>query len=339
MALNSILLPKGVVNVTKQTLDKEAEELEFGHLRTTFAAEPYESGYGHTVGNTLRRILLSGMEGAAVSAAKIAGVDHEFSAVPKVREDVINILLNLKKLRIKMEGRAKDILHLQVSKPGPVTAKDLEEKDGIEIINKDLVLANLEVGGELDMEIEITRGKGYKPAEELAKETRPAGFIAVDALYSPIVKVHYDVEPARVGQKTDYDRLILDITTDGTILPGQVLLQAARLLAESLKVFTNEGEDESVAVLSEEEAEAPVVNPAAAGVDPKQEETLNQAIDFIELSSRSMNCLKSENINTVRDLVKLSEADLKMIKNCGAKSIDEIKTTLAKMNLTLGMKF
>ena len=229
---------------------------------------------------------------------------------------------------------------MHASKPGVVTAADIEEVDGVEIVNKDLVLATLEAGGKLEIEIEVSRGKGYMPGEELAKVQRPAGFIPVDALFSPIVKVHYDVEPARVGQKTDYDRLILEITTDGTLTPARALHRAAVLLSGSLHIFTIEGEDDGVKTVSDEAVEM-VAAPVAATVttaQSKQEEVLNQSIEFIELSSRSINCLKSENIHPVRDLVKMTESDLNRIKNFGAKSMDEIKAKLAEMNLSLGMK-
>ena len=310
MALNELVLPQKI----------QLEEKTASDYYGKFIAEPYESGYGHTVGNSLRRILLSGMEGAAVTAVRIAGAVHEFSAVPNVREDVINILLNFKHLRVKMEGKTREYLQLHASKPGVVTAADIEEVDGVEIINKDLVLATLEAGGKLEMEIEISRGKGYMPGEELAKVQRPVGFIPVAALFSPIVKVHYDVQPARVGQKTDYDRLILEITTDGTLTPARALHRAAVLLSGSLHIFTIEGEDDGVKTVSDEAVEEEAA-PAAATVSAaqsKQEEALNQSIEFIELSSRSINCLKSENIHTVRDLVKMTEADLNMIKNFGA---------------------
>ena len=329
MAFNELVLPQKI----------QLEEKTATDFYGKFIAEPYESGYGHTVGNSLRRILLSGMEGAAVSAVRIAGAVHEFSTIPNVREDVINILLNFKHLRLKMEGKNREYLQLHASKPGVVTAADIEEVDGIEIINKDLVIATLEVGGTLDIEIEVSRGKGYVAAEESAKVQRPAGFIPVDALYSPIVKVHYDVEPARVGQKTDYDRLILEITTDGTLVPARALHRAAVLLSGSLHIFTIEGENDCVATTSDEVAQeaAPVVATASTA-NSKQDDLLNQSIEFIELSSRSINCLKSENVNTVRDLVKMTEDELKMIKNFGAKSMDEIKERLAEMNLSLGMK-
>ena len=328
MAFNELVLPQKI----------QLEEKTATDFYGKFIAEPYESGYGHTVGNSLRRILLSGMEGAAVTAVRIAGAVHEFSTIPNVREDVINILLNLKNLRIKMEGKNREYLQLSAAKPGVVTAADIEEVDGVEIVNKDLVLATLEAGGKLDIEIEVSRGKGYGPAEELAKVQRPSGFIPMDALYSPIVKVHYDVEPARVGQKTDYDRLILEITTDGTLSPARALHRAAVLLSGSLHIFTIEGEEGRVATVSDEQVEETVAAPAATATS-KQDDLLNQSIEFIELSSRSINCLKSENIHTVRDLVKMTEGDLNMIKNFGAKSMEEIKARLAEMNLTLGMKF
>ena len=330
MALNELVLPQKI----------QLEEKTASDYYGKFIAEPYESGYGHTVGNSLRRILLSGMEGAAVTAVRVAGAVHEFSTVPNVREDVINILLNFKHLRVKMEGKTREYLQLHASKPGVVTAADIEEVDGVEIVNKDLVLATLEAGGKLEIEIEVSRGKGYASGEELAKVTRPAGFIPVDALFSPIVKVHYDVEPARVGQKTDYDRLILEITTDGTLTPARALHRAAVWLSDSLHIFTIEGEDDCVKTVSDEAVEIPAAATMAApaAVQSKQEEMLNQSVEFIELSSRSINCLKSENIHTVRDLVKKTEAELNMIKNFGAKSMDEIKAKLAEMNLTLGMK-
>lgn len=306
-----------------------------------FIAEPYESGYGHTVGNSLRRILLSGMEGAAVTAVHIAGAVHEFSEVSHVHEDVINILLNLKKLRVSMEDKPREVLQLHVSKQGVVTAADIKEVDGVKIINKDLVIATLENGGSLDMEIEISRGKGYGAAEEMAKVNRPAGWIPVDALFSPIVKVHYDVEPARVGQKTDYDRLILEVTTDGTLKPAVALHRAAQLLSDSLHIFTIKDEKGCVKTVSDQlvEESAPAVVSTDNDAALKQEALLNESIDLIELSSRSINCLKSQNINTLRDLVSMTEAELRMIKNFGDKSLNEIKTKLEERNLSLGMKF
>ncbi|MGB2580017.1 DNA-directed RNA polymerase subunit alpha [Elusimicrobium simillimum] len=331
MAFNQLVLP------TKIQLDEKTATPFYGK----FTAEPYESGYGHTVGNSLRRILLSGLDGAAVTAVRVKGAVHEYSTVANVREDVINILLNLKKLRVKLDGKNKEYVYLTATKPGKVTAKEIQEVTGVEIVNKDLEIANLEAGGKLELEIEISQGKGYVPAEDLSKIQRPAGFIPVDAIFSPILKVHYDVEPARVGQKTDYDRLVLQITTDGTLEPAKALHKAAVLLSQSLHIFTIEGEE--VPAVQAPVADEPLSSTGsvsgAAAVNSKLEELLNQSVEFIELSSRSINCLKSEGVNSVRDLVSKTEDDLKMIKNFGTRSLDEVKERLAEMNLSLGMKF
>lgn len=318
MAFDNLVLPKNIkVEGESDTYAK-------------FIAEPYESGFGHTVGNSLRRILLSGLEGAAVTAVRVEGTTHEYSTIPNVREDVIQILLNLKKLRVKMDGKNREYLTLTSDKVGVVTARNIAEVDGVEIINKDLAIATLEAGGAIRMEIEISKGKGY--AEETVKGTRPAGFMPIDSIFSPILKVHYDVEPARVGQKTDYDRLILEITTDGTLEPRRALHKAAILLSQSLHIFTIEGEEQP------EEEEVAVVAEVTAPANDKLDEVLDQSVDFIELSSRSVNCLKSEGIKTVRDLVSKTEGQLKMVKNFGARSLDEVKAKLADMQLELGMK-
>ncbi|WP_424245717.1 DNA-directed RNA polymerase subunit alpha [Elusimicrobium posterum] len=330
MAFNQLVLP------TKIQLEEKTATPFYGK----FIAEPYESGYGHTVGNSLRRILLSGLDGAAITAVRVKGAVHEYSTIPNVREDVINILLNLKKLRVKLDGKNREYVYLNVSKPGKVTANDIEEVTGVEIVNKDLEIANLEPGGKLEMEIEISQGKGYVPAEDLSKIQRPAGFIPVDAIFSPILKVHYDVEPARVGQKTDYDRLVLQITTDGTLEPAKALHKAAVLLSQSLYIFTIDGKE--VAPPTMAAAESISATGSVSGVsasNSKLDELLNQSIEFIELSSRSINCLKSEGVNTVKDLVSKTEDDLKMIKNFGTRSLDEVKERLAEMKLSLGMKF
>ena len=257
MAFENLVLPKSI--------KVEEESATYGR----FVAEPYESGLGHTVGNSLRRILLSGLEGAAVSAVRVEGTTHEYSTIPNVKEDVIEILLNLKKLRVKLEGKNREYLVLHSEKPGVVTAANIEEVDGVEIINKDLPIATIEAGGSIRMEIEITKGKGY--AEETPKGARPAGFMPIDSIFSPILKVHYDVEPARVGQKTDYDRLILEITTDGTLEPRKALHKAAILLSQSLHIFTIEGE-EPVA-LEEEQAAAPALE---NNISEELEEHLSQ---------------------------------------------------------------
>lgn len=320
MAFENLVLPKAI--------KAEQETATYGK----YIAEPYESGLGHTVGNSLRRILLSGLEGAAVTAVKVEGTTHEYSTIPNVREDVIQILLNLKKLRVKMENSPKEYLTLEADKPGVVTAASIKEVDGLEIINKDLPVLTLEKGGAVRMEIEISKGKGY--GLEDIKATRPEGFMPIDSIFSPILKVHYDVVPARVGQKTDYDKLILEITTDGTLEPRKALHKAAVRLSQSLHIFTIEGEEIPVPQVQE-----PVAAPAQNTGNEKLNELLDQPVDLIELSSRSLNCLKSEDIKTVRDLVAKTEGQLKMVKNFGARSLDEVKAKLEEMNLHLGMKF
>lgn len=294
-----------------------------------FIAEPYESGYGHTVGNSLRRILLSSLDGAAVTAVRIEGAVHEYSTLSGVREDVINILLNLKRLRVKMHGNGREYIYLNASKDGIVTAADITASDAVEILNKDLVIAHLEPGAKLSAELEISKGRGYVSADEIAKAQRPAGFIPMDALFSPVTKVHYDVQPARVGQKTDYDRLVIEVSTDGTINPKDALQKAASLLKKSLHIFTPEGEP------AEEPAGAGAAEPVK--LDSNIGDKLNQPVDIIELSSRSANCLKAAQIHIVRDLVTKTDEELKAIKNFGNKSLDEIKEKLAEMGLSLGM--
>ncbi len=316
MAFESIVLPKAVKTVE--------ETATYGK----YVAEPYEPGLGHTVGNSLRRILLSGLEGAAVSAVKITGVVQEYSTIPNVREDVIQILLNLKKLRVKMDDPApRQYLHLEVAREGVVTGADIQEISGVEIINKDLEIANLDAGAKLVMEIEISKGRGY--GEENLKVTRPAGFMPIDSIFSPILKVHYDVEPARVGQKTDYDRLIIEITTDGTLEPRVALHKAAARLSQSLHIFTVEGA----------EAEYDEVPPQVVPVKQEEPDTdLTQSVEMLELSPRSINCLKAANIKTIGELISKTEKQLQMIKSFGARSLQEVQEKLAEKKLKLAEK-
>ena len=317
-------------------LPKEIKEKDSTDVYGKFVAEPYESGYGHTVGNSLRRILLSSLQGAAVTAIRISGIVHEYSTLSGVREDVINIILNFKKVRFKLHGTSREYVYLSAKKHGVIKAGDITETDNVKIINKNQVIAHLEPGGKLDIEIEISLGRGYIPAEELRRINRPAGFIAVDADFSPIKKVHYGVEPARVGQKTDYDRLVLEITTDGTVKPKEALSKSAMLLGKSLGVFVSQ-EDAGA-----EEDNLEILTPSSVtkniSADSKKEEILNQPVDLIELTSRSANCLKAAKINTVRELVAKTDLELKAIKNFGNKSLVEISEKLAEMGLSLGMK-
>jgi DNA-directed RNA polymerase subunit alpha len=331
MAYKELILPQKLSVDEKTMSDNYAK----------FVAEPYERGYGHTVGNALRRVLLSSLEGAAVTAVRIEKATHEYQALPGVKEDVMNILLNLKKLRVKLFSNGPETVFLAVSKEGVVTAKDIQGNANVEVVNKDLVIAHLEAGGKIDMEIEISKGRGYVPAEELRAQNQwAAGFLPVDALFSPVVKVHYDVENARVGQVTDYDRLILEIWTDGSLNPAEALIQSSKLLRESLNIFIPEEEQQAEAAAAGgfEGAEGGATDVAIAGLDPKLREILNQPIEMIELSSRASNCLKVARIRTIGELVGKRDEELLAVKNFGKKSLDEIKDRLKDMGLSLGMQ-
>jgi DNA-directed RNA polymerase subunit alpha len=327
MAYKELILPQKLSVDEKTMSDSYAK----------FVAEPYERGYGHTVGNALRRVLLSSLEGAAVTAARIEKATHEYQALPGVKEDVMNILLNLKKLRVKLFSNGPETIYLKASKEGVVTAGAIEGNANVEIVNKDLVIAHLEAGGKLDMEIEISKGRGYVPAEELRQQNSwPAGYLPVDALFSPVTKVHYDVENARVGQVTDYDRLILEIWTDGSLNPAEALIQSSKLLRESLNIFIPEEEQAAAAEGGFEEGEGGDMS--GAPIDAKLREILSQPIEMIELSSRASNCLKVARIKTIGELVSKRDEELLAVKNFGKKSLDEIKDRLKDMGLSLGMQ-
>ncbi|MFC1678885.1 DNA-directed RNA polymerase subunit alpha [Elusimicrobiota bacterium] len=307
-----------------------------------FIAEPYERGYGHTVGNSLRRVLLSSLEGSAVTGVRIEGARHEYQALTGVREDVMNILLNLKKLRVKLFSNGPETVYLAAKKQGKITAGMIQENSNVEVINKDLFVATLEPGGKLDMEIEISRGRGYVPGEEVqAHSNWPAGYLPVDALFSPVVRVHYDVENARVGQVTDYDRLILEVWTDGSISPVDALIRSSKLLRESLNIFIPEQEYVEQPQEGEQfEGRGDMLGGGEGGaaLDARLRDVLGQAVDMIELSSRASNCLKVARIKTIRELVARREEELLAVKNFGKKSLDEIKDRLKDMGLTLGMQ-
>ncbi len=329
MSYNDLVLPKKLQMDEKSATDSYAK----------FIAEPYESGYGHTVGNSLRRILLSSLEGGAVTAVRIEGAIHEYSSLKGVREDVIDILLNLKKLRLRLFSEGPETIFLSVKKGGPVTGANIQENSNVEIVNKDLVIANLEPGGKLDAEIEVAKGRGYAPAEDLRSRTNwPAGFILVDALFSPVQKVHYDVENARVGQRTDYDRLVLEIWTDGTVHPRDALYQTAALLRKSLMTFLPEDERKRSALPGEAAGEAALDGTGDAVMASKIKDMVTQSVDIIELSSRASNCLKVAGIRTVSELVHKKEEELLAVKNFGRKSLSEIKERLKDMGLALNTK-
>jgi len=292
--------------------------------------EPFERGYGHTLGNALRRILLSSMKGYAPTEVRISGVVHEYSAMEGVQEDVVDILLNLKGLAVKLNNRDEALVKVVKSGEGSVTAADIQCGHDVEILNPDHVIANLTKGGQLEMEIKIESGRGYVPAthQNLSAETRPVGAIVIDALYSPVTKVSFSVESARVEQRTDMDKLILEIETNGVIEPAEAVRTAARILIEQLSSFADL---RGVAPVSDQPA---VMRSSSPQVDP----ILLRPVDELELTVRSANCLKAENIYYIGDLIQRTETELLKTPNLGRKSLNEIKDVLAVRGLTLGMK-
>jgi DNA-directed RNA polymerase subunit alpha len=293
--------------------------------------EPFERGYGHTLGNALRRILLSSMQGYAPTEVRITGVVHEYSALEGVQEDVVDILLNLKGLAVKLNSRDEAMISIKKSGEGPVTAADIQAGHDVEILNSDHIIAHLTKGGNLEMEIKIEGGRGYVPASTrvLSDESRPVGVILVDALYSPVKKVSFNVESARVEQRTDLDKLILEIETNGVIEPAEAVRYAARVLIEQLASFADL---QGISPLSD--VSALKLSSPQTSIDP----ILLRPVDELELTVRSANCLKAENIYYIGDLIQRTETELLKTPNLGRKSLNEIKDVLAARGLTLGMK-
>ena len=290
----------------------------------SIVAEPLERGYGLTLGNALRRVLLSSLQGAAVTAMQIDGVLHEFSSIPGVREDVTDLVLNVKEIALKMEGEGPKRLSLSRQGPGAVTAADIKVSGDIEILNPDLVLCHLDDGAELHIEFTVDTGKGYAPADRNRPEDAPIGFIPVDSLFSPIKRVSYKVEPTREGQVLDYDKLTLQIETNGSLTPEDAVAYAARILQDQLSVFVN---------FEEPQKEAAQDQVPEIGINP----ALLKKVDELELSVRSANCLKNDNIVYIGDLIQKTEAEMLRTPNFGRKSLNEIKEVLAQMGLHLGM--
>jgi len=300
---------------------------EVDERRGIFVIEPLDRGFGYTFGNSLRRVLLSSLEGAAVTSVKIEGVAHEFTTIPGVREDVTDIVLNLKNLICRLYGDSPEIeVRLSKKGPGPVTAGDLEAPADLELLNPDLEIAHLSDRGKLELTLTIGRGRGYVPAELNRGPEHTIGVIPVDSIFSPVRRVSYDVEAARVGQRTDYDKLRLDITTDGSIDPRESVAQAAEILIRQLAIFTDVEKIEGLTQVAAAEA-APEAT-VAHGME-------NFPIEELELGVRSYNCLKRVGIETIGDLVSKSEVELGAIPNFGKKSIEEVKETLAAHGLNL----
>ena len=303
----------------------EVEQIAGSHARVVM--EPFERGYGHTLGNALRRVLLSSMVGYAPTEVQISGVVHEYSTIDGVREDVVDLLLNLKGVVFKLHNRDEVYLTLSKETPGPVTATDIDLPHDVEVINGEHVIATLTEGGKLDMSIKVERGRGYVPGTMRdAMESKTIGRVVLDASFSPVRRVSYTVESARVEQRTDLDRLVVDIETNGVIAPEEAVRQSARILVEQLSVFA-----------ALEGGVEPVVEPAV-GRGPQVDPILMRPVDDLELTVRSANCLKAENIYYIGDLIQRTENELLKTPNLGRKSLNEIKEVLASRGLTLGMR-
>jgi len=292
-----------------------------------FTAEPFERGFGITIGNSLRRILLSSLQGAAITSVKIDGVLHEFSTIPGTKEDITEIILNLKEVRLKLHTEGPKTIRVKAEGPKVLKAGDILAGDAVEILNPDHYIATLSRDGRLSMEMVVKMGRGYVPGERNKEENQPIGAIPMDAIFSPIKKVNYTVTNARVGQITDYDKLNLEVWTDGSLNPEEAVAHAAKILKDQLSIFITFEEEEAEMSYSEDEEEKEAVN-----------EHLLRSVDELELSVRSANCLKHANIKLIGDLVQKTEAEILATKNFGRKSLNEIKEILAEMGLGLGMK-
>ncbi len=304
----------------KLEIDKETLSQHYGK----FVAEPFERGFGTTIGNSLRRILLSSVAGAAVTSIKIEGVLHEFSTVPGVKEDVTDIILNIKKLRLKLHGDKAKVVHLKKKGAGDVLAKHITHDADLEVLSPDMHIATLDKDGEIDIEMVVQKGRGYVPADRNKTEDMSIGEIPIDAVFSPIRKVIFSVENARVGRVTDYDKLIMEIWTDGSVRPDDVLGFAAKILKDHLNLFINF-----------EESEQPIEQKKS--LDHEINKNLLKNVHELELSVRAANCLKNASIRTIGDLVQRTESEMLRTKNFGRKSLNEIKEILHEMGLSLGM--
>ncbi len=316
------MLWKGFQKPKRLAVDTETATGRYGR----FWAQPFERGFGTTIGNALRRVLLSSIEGAAITAVKIEGVLHEFQSIPGVVEDATDIILNLKQIPFKLNGEGPKAIYLRAEQPGVVTSGMVEADADVEVLDKDVYIATVSEGGRLDMEMRLKRGRGYVSADKNFDEDLGLGFIPIDSVHSPVRKVNYSVEAARLGQITDYDKLSLEVWTNGSVSPADAIGLAAKLLKDHMNIFIN----------FEEEIE---ISPAQEERKPEiRNENLNRSVEELELSVRSYNCLKNANIQTIGELVQKTEAEMLKTKNFGRKSLNEIKEILASMGLSLGMK-
>jgi DNA-directed RNA polymerase subunit alpha len=311
-----------LIKPKKVEIDRESYTEFYGK----FTCEPLERGFGITLGNSLRRVLLSSLQGAAIISVRIKGILHEFSTIPGVREDVTDIILNLKEVRLNLHTEGPETLRIKVKGEKEVTAADIITNNNVEIMNPDHHIATLSKGAELDVEMTAKVGSGYCPAEKNREENQPIGTIPIDAVFSPIKKVNFVVGHARVGQITDYDRLTMEIWTDGSVKPEDALAYAAKIVQDQLTIFINFDEEEAVIQAMSQEDK------------PRFNENLYRNIDELELSVRSSNCLKNASIRYIWELVQRTEAEMLETKNFGRKSLNEIKEILGDMGLSLGMK-
>ena len=295
-----------------------------------FMAEPFEAGYGHTVGNSLRRVLLSSLEGAAITSARITGAQHEFASLPGVVEDVTDIVLNLKRIKFKAVDHEPRTVTINVNRDGPVTAGDIQTVTGVDVLNTDQLICTLDRKQKFEAEFDIRVGRGFFTGDENKRPDMPIGVIPIDSIFSPVTRVKYAVENTRVGQRTDYDKLILEVWTDGRITPDDALLQASSILRHHLDVFVNY--DDSQIEFDETTEETSQEN-------TRLKKLLNMSVNEIELSVRAANCLNNANITTVGQLAMKTEAEMLKYRNFGKKSLNEIKEKLQQLGLSLGTKF
>src|SRR5678810_640930 len=314
---------KGLQKPKRLVANTETLTERFGQ----FNAQPFERGFGSTIGSGLRRVLLSSIEGAAITAVRIEGVAHEFSPIPGVVEDATDIILNLKQIPFKMHSEQGRTLYLRVEKPGVVRAKDIEVDQGVEILEPEAHIATVSEGGKLHMELRMKRGRGYVSADKNFDEDLGIGWIPVDSVHSPVKKVNYLVEAARVGQATDYDKLTIDVWTNGSVTARDAVSLAAKLVRDHLNIFINLEEAGETPEAQAEQPRSGLAN-----------ENLDKSVEELELSVRSYNCLKNANIRTIRELVQKTEAEMLKTKNFGRKSLNEIKEILHSMGLSLGMR-
>ncbi len=318
------MLWKGFQRPKRLEFDRETLTDRFGR----FHAQPFERGFGTTIGNAMRRVLLSSIEGAAITAVKIEGVLHEFSPIPGVVEDATDIILNLKQIPLKLHADTTKTLHVKVTKPGEVKAKDIVADGDVEILEPEAHIATVSEGGSLEMEMRLKRGRGYVAADRNFDDDLGIGWIPIDSVHSPVKKVNYLVEAARLGQTTDYEKLTVDVWTNGAITPRDAVSNAAKLVREHLNIFIN----------LEDAADALPETPAEQAHGTVSNENLDKSVEELELSVRSYNCLKNANIRTIRELVQKTEAEMLKTKNFGRKSLNEIKDILQTMGLSLGMR-